>query len=79
MSLLEDVFEVTASVLKVQVDKLSADSCLGNPAAWDSVAHTNLILELESVFDVDFDFDELDSVTSIQAIVDSLKTKGINV
>lgn len=79
MSLLDKVVKITSLIIKVPVDKLSVDSCLGNPTAWDSVAHTNLILELESVFDVGFEFDELDRITSIQTIVDSLNSKGVNV
>ena len=79
MNLLDKVVKITALIIKVPVDKLSVDSCMGNPAKWDSLAHTNLIIELESVFDVGFEFDELDRITSIQAIVDSLNSKGVNV
>ena len=79
MSLLEKVLNVTSKIIKVPVGQLSDKSSMGNPYNWDSVAHVQLIVELESVFKVSFEFDELEHIVSVKAIVDSLKKKGDNV
>ncbi len=79
MSLLNRVLRVTSKIIKVPVSHLSDESSMGNPYNWDSVAHVQLIVELESVFKVSFEFDELEHIVSVKAIVDSLKKKGANV
>lgn len=66
---------VIAKVLKVKIQDLPATASLGTFPRWDSLNHTNLIIELENEFDVAFDFDELDKIINISAIVDSLRNK----
>jgi acyl carrier protein len=78
MILLEKILDVTSKVIKVPVSQLSKKSSMGDPPNWDSVSHVLIIVEMESVFDVSFEFDELEHLVSIQAIVDSLNKKGIN-
>ena len=67
---------IVSRVMKVPLSSLSPDSGLGTVDEWDSLRHTMLILELEENFDVAFDFDELDKIVTIAAIVESLKAKG---
>ena len=43
------------------------------------MSHTNLILMLEEAFDVSFEFDELDKVITIEAIIKSLKEKNVEI
>ena len=78
MALQEEVIAVVSRVIKTPVGDLSAESGLGSVGTWDSMAHTTLVLELEEVFDVAFDFDELDRIVTIGAIVESLKAKGLS-
>jgi acyl carrier protein len=79
MSLLESVIEVVSNILKVSNADLNEKSGLGATSKWDSLNHTNIVLELEEVFDVDFDFDELDKIVSIEKIIISLEGKGVKV
>lgn len=44
---------------------------------WDSVAHLKLVAELESVFDVMFDADEILAMSGYDKAIELLKTKGI--
>lgn len=46
-------------------------------SGWDSLNHTTLVLELEEAFDVAFDFDELDRIVTVSAIVELLQAKGV--
>ena len=43
--------------------------------AWDSLNHLNLISNLESEFNIKFDFDEIASFKNIGDIIDSVKNK----
>lgn len=44
---------------------------------WDSLGHMSLILELEDVFGVQLEVDEITEITSGQKIIDILKAKNI--
>ncbi len=45
-------------------------------SAWTSVSHLSLILELEKAFDVQFDNQEIASLGSVSAIMQSLENKS---
>ena len=44
---------------------------------WDSVAHLKLVAELENVFDVMFDADEILAMSSYDKAIELLKGKGV--
>jgi acyl carrier protein len=44
---------------------------------WDSLGHVTLVIELESNFGVSFSPEETMSLTSVAAIKDSLKSRGV--
>ena len=46
--------------------------------AWDSLAMVQLIGELQSIFKVDFDLDEIQTLRSYDEIRDCLISKGVN-
>ena len=48
-----------------------------NIAKWDSLAMVQLITELQSVFSVEFDLDEIDKLGSYDHIRSSLLKKGV--
>lgn len=77
MALQDEVLKVVSRVIKVPVHELSSDAGLGMVSGWDSLNHTTLVLELEEAFDVAFDFDELDRIVTVGAIVESLQAKGV--
>lgn len=78
MVLYEEVIAVVSRVIKTPASDLSEESGLGSVGTWDSMNHTILVLELENVFDVAFDFDELDRIVTVAAIVESLQAKGVS-
>ena len=78
MSLQSEIIALVSTVIKVPPSELDADSGLGTVQNWDSLSHTNLVLALEQAFDIAFDFDELDQITTITAITESLERKGIS-
>ena len=78
MTLETIVFEIIRRVVKIPAAKLNKDSGLGLVEGWDSLKHTELILQLENEFDISFDFHELDKITSVERILSSLRLKGID-
>jgi acyl carrier protein len=79
VSLEAEVIKVVSRVTKVPVGSLSAQAGLGNIPQWDSLNHTILVLELENFFDIGFDFDELDKIVTVEAIVRSIEAKRVNI
>lgn len=52
---------------------ISAETTIEDIEDWDSVAHIQLIFELEEMFDIQFDVDEIPGMTSIQAIIEQVE------
>lgn len=78
MALQDEVIAIVSKVIKIPEGKISSSSGLGNLVRWDSLNHATLVLELEDAFDICFDFDELDRIVTVRAIVQSLEAKGVN-
>lgn len=77
MSVQAKVLEVIAKIIKQPVASLNAESGLSVTDKWDSLNHTHIVLELEEEFDIGFDFDELEQIITVKAIVSSLESKGV--
>lgn len=60
-------------------DTVASDIAQERIAKWDSLAMVQLIVELQAVFGVDFDVDEIDRLTSYSAISEALSRKGVKV
>ena len=48
---------------------------MGDSAEWDSFVHINLIIALESEFDIEFDSEEIGSLLSVDQIVIAVTEK----
>ena len=77
MALRDEVVELIGRIIKVPATILGGNAGLGTVDNWDSLNHTLLILELENTYNVAFDFDELDQVVTVDAIIASLEKKGV--
>jgi len=60
-------------------DTVTADIAQERIAKWDSLAMVQLIVELQTVFGVEFDVDEIDQLTSYPKIGEALGRKGVKV
>lgn len=69
----------TAFATALAIDKTSIKDELeyNSIAEWDSVAHMTLIAELEQVFDVMFDTDEIIDMSSVAKAKDILGRHGV--
>ncbi len=77
MTLEKTVIEIISRVIETPASQLTLLSGLDRVSGWDSLNHTILVVELENKFDISFDFDELDKIVTVDAIIRSLAAKGI--
>lgn len=73
ITLEERVCGIASDVLGVSVDELTRDSSPDTVVTWDSVAHLSLVLAVEQELGVQFNYDELERLTSIGALADTAR------
>ena len=66
--------EIMAKVLKIDASSITDDVQQKDIEAWDSLAHLNLILELESEFNVSFEPEDIKEITSLALIDHKLQS-----
>jgi len=68
-----------ADVLHIPVEKVIDELTMSEVESWDSLQHMTLIASLEQTFNLDFTFDEIIVMQSIQEIKRVLREKGVEV
>ena len=71
------LFQALADVFKVDVAVLNDAASPETVPGWDSLAVVNLVAELETVFDVQFDILEIADFHNVSIIKSTLIGKGI--
>ena len=66
-----------SKILKISNNKISENLNTKNCEKWDSLAHLNLILSLESEFKISFDIDKVSKLLSYKLIKLELKKHGV--
>jgi len=77
MSTFEKLRYAIAQTLEVPPEAIAATSSAGDIAGWDSLGHVNLMISIEQTFDVQLDVEDFPKLTSVPAILEYLKSKGI--
>jgi acyl carrier protein len=65
--------ECIIKALKLRSEEYRPDLSIGDIEEWDSVAHLDLMSEIEQEFDVRFDLDEITTLTSIPELLSRLE------
>ena len=65
--------KILSSILKLKIEKITDNINVNNSKKWDSLAHLNIVLALESEFKVSFDVEKVTKLTSLKLIKSSLK------
>jgi len=73
----KSVREVIGDVLGLAPEGIADDLSMQNAEGWDSLKHMEIVASLEDEFDVSFTADEIVSITSLAAIHNTLREKGI--
>jgi len=76
MDLFEKIQYVIATTLKVAPDKISRETSDKDLAAWDSLAHVNLMMGLEQTFDLFLEVEDFVKLTSVAAILEYVREQG---
>lgn len=72
----ERVRRIAADVLQVSPERISVCSAMADFENWDSLQHLSLVLALEQAFDVMFEPEDLEQMTSVGHIVELLERKS---
>ena len=72
----DKLLQILADTLGVDVGTLNEETSMENTAAWDSVAHLNLVLSLEQSYGQRFSPDEFMQMQSVAAIRRALAAHG---
>ncbi len=65
-----DLNQLIATSLKIPLAQVSDDLSYEAIEQWDSLGHVNLMLSIESAYDVEIDEDTMIELTSVRAIRD---------
>jgi acyl carrier protein len=76
MDLFEKTRDVIATTLKVTPEKITRETSDKDLAAWDSLAHVNLMMSLEQTFDLFLEVEDFPRLTSVPAILEYLRREG---
>jgi acyl carrier protein len=66
-----------ADTLRMPPESVTGETAMMNTEAWDSLKHMELILGVEQSFDLMLDGDEIAQMTSVSAIEEVLRAKGM--
>jgi acyl carrier protein len=75
MNVYEQVRTVAADIFQVAPEKINEASTPEQIEGWDSVQHLNLILALETQFNVEFEPEEIEQMKSIGNFASLVETK----
>lgn len=71
----EDLRAIAADIFQVAPKRINRQSSPDTIESWDSLQHLNLILALEQSFGLEFAPEEMERMTSIDAILSILQDK----
>jgi acyl carrier protein len=71
------VFKTASEIFGVSMNQINENSSMETIKEWDSLNHMNLMMALEEEFSIQFDNDEVMKLTSIPAILTSLKRRNL--
>ncbi len=77
MSAFDQLRDTMAASLGVTPDLILENTRQKDLPKWDSLAHINLMVALESNFDVSLEVEDFAALTSVPAILDYLRSRGI--
>lgn len=75
--LFNDVCQAFAAAFNTDPAAISLESEPGDIAGWDSMGHVQLVAELEKVFSISLEVDEVMEMEDVASIIRVLKAKGL--
>lgn len=78
ISMLERIKAIIAEQLNVEESEIKAESRFKEDLGADSLDLFELVMALEDEYSVEIPAEELEKITSVQAVMDYLSEKGVN-
>jgi acyl carrier protein len=69
--------QLVADVLEEEGDPLGEDTPFADALAWDSLKHVELIIGIQTAFEVDLTTEEIARITNKRAARDVLSARGL--
>jgi|TARA_Y200000002_G_C22403859_1_gene546874 acyl carrier protein len=76
--IIESIKEIVIDVLDIEDQnnfKLDELSKIEDYSEWDSLAHINIITQIESIFNIRFSLDEVENFVDIQDIINVVNSR----
>ncbi len=77
MTTMNELFRLIAAALKLPVGAIDLATSMKTNEAWDSLAHMELVISLEAHYRIMLEADQIAEMTSVAAIVDQLRQRGL--
>lgn len=74
---MNDLFKLIATALKLPATDIGPGTAMKTTAAWDSLAHMELVLGIEAHYQIMLEADEITAMTSVATIIERLRTRGL--
>lgn len=74
---MNQLFTIIASALKLPSSEIDLCTAMKSTAAWDSLAHMDLVISIEEHYQITLDGDQIADMTSVAAIVEQLQQRGL--
>lgn len=74
---MNELFSLISTALKVPVSNIGPGTAMKTTPAWDSLAHMELIISLETHYNIMLEGDEIAAMNSVAAIAKQLAQRGL--
>ena len=75
MNTQEKVFEIIAKVCETEVTNVTLESTIGDFPGWDSMGHLTILQQVEEMFDINFEPEEMMELEDASDIVKAVESK----
>lgn len=73
----EKIREIIADQLNIEVEKVTENASFKDDLGADSLDLFNMVMALEDEYDIEIPSDDLESITTVGAVEEYLKNKGV--
>ncbi|WP_300454990.1 acyl carrier protein [Accumulibacter sp.] len=74
---MDELLKLIATALKLPIGDIAPATSMKTCAAWDSLAHMEIVIGIEEHYRIVLDGDEIADMVSVAAIVDQLRKRGL--
>lgn len=65
-----------STILKVDIEEINKQTSMDGISSWDSLMQMNLIIALEREFDIELSDEEINDLTNVEIILETLAEKN---